>query len=93
MKEATLEGDILQYLQYMHIKAWRTHDAKHRPCEPGIPDIMGCLGNGRLVAIEVKRPGKKASAVQSNFINELQAYNALAFVATSLADVQKGLSK
>jgi RecB family endonuclease NucS len=93
VKESTLENDILQYLRYMGIMCWKTHDPKHRPCEMGIPDIMGCLGNGRLVAIEVKRPGKKASTLQSDFINKLQAYNALAFVATSLTDVQAGIGK
>jgi hypothetical protein len=91
MKEATLENDILQYLRYMGIMCWRSHDAKHRPCEMGVPDILGCFSTGRMIAVEVKRPGKKPTLIQTGFLSRLQHCGALAFVATSIRDVQEAL--
>jgi Holliday junction resolvase len=87
MREADLERDILDYLNYMGGCFFRTHDAKHRPCTPGMPDIVG-VRNGQMWAIEVKRPGQKANMVQMDFLTRLRHCGAKAFVATSIADVQ-----
>lgn len=53
----------------------------------GWPDILGCL-NGRMFAIEVKRPGGKPTALQ---LAELQSWSragALAGIASSWQDVE-----
>ena len=95
MKEATIENDILEYLNYMGGMFWRSHTGKNPPCTPGIPDIIG-VRRGVLIAVEVKRPGQKPSVAQEAFIVRLRANGALAFVATSLAEVQEkmgGFSK
>jgi hypothetical protein len=34
----------------------------------GMPDILGCLKGGRLLAVEVKRPGKSPTADQNAFL-------------------------
>lgn len=91
MKEATLENDIVQYLSYCGCMVWRTHDAKHRPCERGVPDIVGVMRGGNMIAVEVKRPGQKTSGIQEDFLERLRYFGATAFVASSLADVQEKL--
>ena len=87
MSEATLERDILDYLNYMGGCFFRTHDAKHRPCTPGMPDIVG-VRNGQMWAIEVKQPGKKMTELQEDFLSRLRHCGARAFMATSITDVQ-----
>ena len=48
----------------------------------GIPDLIGCVG-GYFVALEVKRPGEKASEIQDEKIQKiLQNGGATAVVTT-----------
>lgn len=88
MKESGLESDILQYLNYMGGMFFRTHDAKHKPATPGVPDIVGVKA-GKFYAFEVKRPGCKTSGVQDDFLFRLKRFGARAHIVTSLADVQE----
>lgn len=90
MKEATIENDILQYLQYRGIFCWRTHTGRYPPATPGMPDIVG-VWKGQMIAVEVKRPGQKPTKVQTAFIDKLKTSGALVIVASSVGDVQAGL--
>ena len=56
----------------------------------GVSDILACI-KGRFVAIEVKRPGKKPSQLQENFINAINDTGGLAFWADNLDDVKDKL--
>ena len=58
----------------------------------GISDIIACI-KGRFVAIEVKRPGNKPSALQVNFINAINSIGGLAFWADNLEDVKDKLKE
>lgn len=49
----------------------------------GIPDILACR-NGRLLAIEVKRPGGRVTAIQRKRLAELEAAGADVVVITSV---------
>ena len=53
---------------------------------PGCSDILGQLRNGKLLAVEVKRPGGRVSAEQKAFLEHASRYGALAFVARSSAE-------
>lgn len=55
---------------------------------PGIPDLLALSRAGRLVFIEVKRPGKKPAPLQGYMIEKLQAHKVEAIVAYSVEDVQ-----
>lgn len=46
----------------------------------------------QLLFIEVKRPGKRATVIQSAKMQELEEYGALCFVATSIEDVAQQLA-
>lgn len=58
----------------------------------GIPDILG-VANGRMVALEVKRPGGKPTRIQQYRIDKLRQLGAVAGIVTSIADVQKLLQE
>lgn len=54
--------------------------------EKGISDIIGCLKDGRFLAIEVKRPGAKPSADQNAFLEKVRDRNGVAFWTDSLEE-------
>ncbi|GHU18689.1 hypothetical protein FACS189475_04580 [Betaproteobacteria bacterium] len=58
---------------------------------PGCPDVLGQLRDGRLLAIEVKRPSGKVSPEQQVFIEKASKHGAVAFVARSVSDVWEAL--
>ena len=53
----------------------------------GVSDIIACI-KGRFVAIEVKRPGKKPTQLQENFIKAVNTVGGLGFWADNLEDVK-----
>jgi hypothetical protein len=53
----------------------------------GMPDILGQVVGGRLLAIEVKKPSGRVSDGQQAFISKAEQNGAIAFVARSVADV------
>jgi hypothetical protein len=58
--------------------------------DKGTSDLIVCeKGTGRYVAIEIKKPGKKADILQQYFLNEVNELGGKGFVATSIDDVQK----
>lgn len=57
--------------------------------EAGTPDILGCalrpgMTHGVMLALEVKRPGQKPTALQKKRLAEWQAAGAIAAVVTSV---------
>ena len=58
----------------------------------GVSDILACI-KGRFVAIEVKRPGNKPTAVQLHFITAVNSIGGLAFWADNLQDVKDKLKE
>lgn len=58
---------------------------------PGLPDITGCLSDGRGFWIEVKTEKGRLSDNQVRFISNIQAAGGIAFVAKSIEDVIKHL--
>jgi penicillin-binding protein-related factor A (putative recombinase) len=58
----------------------------------GTSDILGIF-RGKFLAIEVKRPSNKLrNADQDNFIENIKIHGGIAFYATSIDDVKKGLN-
>lgn len=53
----------------------------------GAPDIIGCLDNGRFLALEVKRPGKGPSPDQEVFLKKLADRGALVAVVHDIGEV------
>lgn len=99
VSEHQIQTAILEYLQFNNIFCWRNNTGAvisqykgktrmFRFGAKGSPDIMAVIEPyGRLLAIEVKRPGKKATPDQSHFLGKLHTAGALTIVATSLEDI------
>jgi hypothetical protein len=58
---------------------------------PGLPDLTGCLKDGRAFWIEVKTPAGRLSDHQVRFIKNIQDAGGIAFVARSIEDVIENL--
>ncbi len=92
MKEREIRRQILDYLALCGVTAWLSHDERHRPAAPGVPDILGVMrGTGRAVAIEVKRPGERATEAQAMFAARISEAGGLVLVATCVEDVKAKL--
>lgn len=59
--------------------------------EKGISDIIGCMPDGRFLAIKVKKPRGRVSPEQAEFIESVKKNDGVAFVAHSLDDVIRNL--
>jgi hypothetical protein len=58
----------------------------------GEPDISACV-RGRSVQIELKQPGEKPTEMQMRRLDEWRRAGAVAFWATSLAEVRSALER
>jgi hypothetical protein len=101
-KESEIERSIRRYLDMKRIFNWPTHAGQIIPVSNGVPDIIGILpGDGRILGIEVKLPGWKPPredskrykhyAEQRDFLENIRKSKGVAFFASSVDDVIKGL--
>jgi hypothetical protein len=103
--EHDIQTAILNMLPYYNVYAWRNNsgmiavgEGKYRRMirlgTAGLPDIIGVhKDTGRLVACEVKKPGKKPTVLQQQMMDKLEEYGAIVFVASSINDVTKVFGK
>lgn len=105
--EVEIQKSILQYLTYHPMVAWAARfnsgsarlpagGGKFRPVEfntcDGCSDILGQLKDGRILAIEVKRPPwtkptDKHEVAQEDFLKKVRVNNGVGFFATSIKQV------
>ena len=78
--------ELLRARGIFHWKSWQGPMSQPR----GVADIIGCY-QGRFFAIEIKRPGRKATPEQARFLSEVCKANGIAFVAHSVEEVKGGL--
>jgi len=57
----------------------------------GVSDILGCLSNGRILAIEVKTRIGRPTQDQLKFISDIQANNGIAFISRSVSQTYSQL--
>lgn len=91
--EGEIKNAICQWLSWQDCFFWiqqagkipgRINKSKY--LRNGIADILG-IWEGRMLAIEVKAPGNKPTAEQTDFINLTNLHGGIAFVAYSLDEV------
>ena len=96
--ETQIQAAILQYLNFSSLVAWAarmnsggaTFGEKFvRFGFKGCPDILGQLTDGRLLAIEVKRPRNYPTQLQHEFLELASGSGAAAAYATSVAEAEK----
>lgn len=90
MNEKQIENQIKRYLD--SLGAWHIKTHGNMFSRAGTPDVLACI-NGKFVAIEVKRPGGRVSALQKAQIKLIHAAGGVAFVAYSLEETKKHLEK
>ncbi len=104
VSEHDTQTAILDWLKQKGIFHWRSntgsfageYKGKKRFVRFGIkgaPDIFAVVKGGRLVGIEVKAPGKKPTADQESFGDNLTVSGALYIVAHSLDDAIAGFEQ
>lgn len=102
-READILAAVLSILAWSGILYWRVPlspvlrggpGPKARLCPnpmKGFPDIAGVLPGGRLLVVEVKRPGERLRPEQAVWRANLEAAGALYVLATSVEDVRRAL--
>lgn len=96
--ETSIVKSILDYLALHHIWAFKCNSGQTmgsykgrswviRLAPTGTPDILGYLPGGKLLAIEVKRPGKKRSPEQIEWAQRAINHGVFYILATSIDDV------
>jgi hypothetical protein len=100
-REKDVLRQCLQYLRARGIMCWRQNagafplgEGKRRryfrACEPGCSDIVGCVA-GRLLTVEVKRPGGRLRPAQAAFLDRVRAAGGVALCVDSVAALAKAL--
>lgn len=73
---------LLNTLGIWHWKQWQGPMSQPK----GVSDLLGCY-KGRMVAIEIKRPGRKPTPHQERFLAQVRNEGGIAFWADSLDTV------
>ncbi len=89
LKESDIKRQIQKYLKLRGIFNWNQWQGQFSV--PGVPDVIGILKGGRILGIEIKRPGGKIRDEQKAFIDRINEEGGLAFVAYSVDDVIRHL--
>lgn len=103
MTESDIKRSIVQYLRFVGALCWVNLSTgiwdpkigKFRKmngfgARKGVSDVLGIYRN-KFFAIEVKRPGGRATTDQLFFIEDVIKHGGIAFVASSIDDVDKHL--
>lgn len=97
-QEKETQKAILEWLKANRIFSWRNNTQGRivqtkagaimsGSFSKGSADILGCLPNGRFLAIEVKSPGGKISAEQQNFIDSVRRNGGVGLIVTTVDEV------
>jgi hypothetical protein len=89
-KESEIKNSIRKYLALRGIFCFNQWQGQFSV--PGVPDLIGLIpGSGRMLAIEVKRPGHNPTDKQQAFLDQINKHGGVAFVATSVEEVERKL--
>ena len=99
-----LERDVLkvclEWLQWKEVFCWRQNqgvipgkDGTYRRFVGlrGVSDILGVLPGGRILAVEVKRPGGKLSDYQDVFLDHVASLGGVACCVSSVEELEEDL--
>ncbi len=102
--ESDLVSACLRLLQLRHLYAWRSNNVPvYDPARKryrtfrglrGVADILGCLPNGKLLAVECKTATGRLSAEQRAFLATVADLGGVAFCVRAvdeLAELLDGL--
>ncbi len=91
MKEKAIENKIKQYLKTVDaLYFFKEHGGLYGTA--GVPDIICCY-KGRFIALEVKAPDGKPTALQEATINRIREAGGVAEVVRSVEEVKEIITK
>lgn len=107
MSETTISREIREMIRKEFPEIWlqrlqtgiirASHGGRIHCAEPGSPDYIGCLPDGRILAIEVKDPNgktiKERQQMQDSILARINAAGGVAFKTTSVEDCRQKLEK
>lgn len=96
-KERDIQAQVIQYLKLAGCRVIRVNSGAtvvgkrfiRFNSEAGCSDLIVCLPDGKFAAVEVKRPGNKATPEQISFIESIQRCNGYAWVVQSVEMVRE----
>lgn len=89
LTEQQITQQIRQVLKLCRVWHWKNWSGP-MTFPKGISDILGCY-QGKMLCIEVKKPGGRVSPDQEKFIARVNEEGGIAFVAWSVDDVVEKL--
>lgn len=97
MKERDIQNQILAYLKLFGAYATRTNSGATKigdrfirfNSRPGCSDILACLPGGKFAAIEVKRPKKKPTDKQNQFLHGVRVTGGFGWVVESVDQLRE----
>lgn len=99
--EKVIQDRIIEYLLLKQVVLLRINSVSRgktksvRRCgrhgENGVPDLVGCMKDGRFICVEVKKAGGKLSKDQESFLEQIRGTGGLGIVAFSLDDVIRAI--
>jgi hypothetical protein len=96
--EGEIKKDIICYLKKSGFYVWNnpniTHGRKKNQVLIGVADILGIHkdGSGRLIALEVKKPGGRISTKQDEFLSTINLNGGIAGIVRSIDDTKSLLA-
>ena len=88
--EKVIQSDIIRFLVKIGCSADVISNTGYG--KKGIADIIGCMADGRYIAIEVKRANGKPTELQKIWLDYKKSRGAIVMIATSVEDVMEGLA-
>ena len=99
-QETDLIRECLRWCVAHGIFAWRNNSGTlwsgNRPISYGLPgsgDILGCLSDGRFLAVECKSSTGKQSDAQKRFQEKIEAHGGLYLLIWSLQELEEKLNE
>jgi len=85
IRERRIQGDIIGYLRGRGAWVFKVHGSPYQ--QVGVPDLL--VGyQGRLYALEVKRPGGHLTQAQARIIEQIKAAGCVAARVESIQEVE-----
>ena len=88
--EKMIQSEIMRFLDKIGCSADVISNTGYG--KKGIADIIGCMADGKYIAIEVKRAKGKATELQKIWLDYKKSRGAIVMIARSVEDVRRELA-
>lgn len=102
MRESEIQTDVMNLLLEHPLVAWAavmtTGKVRHKGYWmtlgfPGLSDIIGQMRTGKLLALEIKKPGEEPTKIQTQFLELVKSYGGVSGWCDSVESASKILEE